>query len=76
MVYNPVIADGYPVPKRDDAQSQKGLELSLDLMATLSHADWVTTFDDTLLLKGVVSALVPVNQTSTSITWHFKIKQG
>lgn len=71
MVHNPVIANGYPVPKREDPSKQKGLELSLGLMATLSHADWATTFGNTLLLKGTISALVPAVEVGMSIVWHF-----
>jgi hypothetical protein len=76
MVHNPVIAEGYPIPKRDDPLRQRGLELSIGLMAALSHADWATIFGNTLLLKGAISALVPVVHTSTSTTWHFKINKG
>lgn len=76
MVCNPVLADGYPVPMRKERAWQEGLELSLGLMVALSHADWVTIFDHAILLKGTVSALVPVKQTNTSITWHFKINKG
>jgi hypothetical protein len=73
MVNNPVIAHGYPVPKREERSMQKGLELSLGLMAGLSHADWVINFGNTLLLKGTISALVPVAEVGTSIVWHFLI---
>jgi hypothetical protein len=52
---------------------QKGLELSLGLMAGLSHADWVINFGNTLLLKGTISALVPVAELGMSIVWHFLI---
>jgi hypothetical protein len=73
MVLNPVIAEGYPVPKREDPSIQKGLDISLGLMAALSHADWATSFGSTFLLKGTISALVPVIAASTFIVWHFLI---
>lgn len=73
MVNNPVIASGYPIPKREDTSQQKGLEVSLGLVATLSHADWVTNFGSKLLLKGAISALVPIAEVGMSIVWHFLI---
>jgi hypothetical protein len=73
MVNNPVIASGYPIPKREDPSQQQGLEVSLGLMAALSHADWVTNFGSKLLLKGTISALVPIAEVGMSIVWHFLI---
>jgi hypothetical protein len=73
MVLNPVIAEGYPVPKREEPSMQKGLELSLGLMPVLSHADWATNFGSTFLLKGTISALVPAIAAGTFIVWHFLI---
>lgn len=73
MVNNPVIASGYPIPNRKDASKQQGLELSLGLMAALSHADWVTNFGSKYLLKGTISALVPIAEAGMSIVWHFLI---
>jgi hypothetical protein len=73
MVNNPVIASGYPIPKREDSSQQQGLEVSLGLMATLSHADWVTNFGSKLLLKGTISALVPIAEVGMSVVWHFLI---
>lgn len=75
MVKNPVIASGYPIPKpkREDVSTQQGLEVSLGLMAALSRADWVTNFGSKLLLKGSISALVPIAEVGVSIVWHFLI---
>lgn len=73
MVNNPVIASGYPIPKREDTSKQRGLEVSLGLMAALSHADWATNFGSKLLLKGTISALVPIAEVGMSIVWHFLI---
>jgi hypothetical protein len=76
MVLNPVIALGYPVPKRDNALRGKGLELSISLMITLSRASRLSTFDDTIILKGVITALVPVTYTDSVIVWHFLINKS
>jgi len=45
MVYNPVIAHGYPVPKREEEPTQSGLELSTDLLVSLSHANWANNME-------------------------------
>lgn len=71
MVMNPVIASGYPVPKRSNMDSQKGLEASIGILVALSHANWATTFHGKFMIKGLRSALVPVAEDDTSITWHF-----
>lgn len=76
MVKNPVIAQGYPVPKREEGPTKAGLELSIGLLAILSHADWVTTYRSTLLLRGIISALVPVIETATCLVWHFLLNTG
>lgn len=76
MVQNPVLASGYPVPKRDREPPESGLEVCMGLMIKLSRADWSTTFGDTLLLKGIISALVAVRDTGEAIMWHFLINQG
>lgn len=76
MVYNPVIAMGYPIPKRDQELRTAGLEVSLSLMVSLSRADWATTFGDTLLLKGIISALVATKDTGDAILWHLLINYG
>ena len=76
MVNNPVIASGYPIPKREDSSRQQGLEVSLGLMAALSHADWVTSYGTKLLLKGTISALVPIAEVGMSIVWHFLINKS
>lgn len=72
MVRNPVIAKGYPVPLR---QEQRGLELSRDLMLTLSQADWATTVKNVPILKGHRSALIPTALDCTSIVWHFLVSR-
>jgi hypothetical protein len=71
MLRNPVIANGYPVPRRADGENQKGLEVSIDVLLTLSQANWATTFQDKFVLKGLRSALVPTSEDALSIRWHF-----
>lgn len=76
MVRNPVIALGYPVPKREERMQGSGLEVSLDLMVALSRADWATTFGGTLLLMGITSALVAKRAVGKSIVWHLLVNKG
>jgi hypothetical protein len=70
---NPVIASGYSIPKREDSSQQQGLEVSLELMATLSHADWATNFRSKLPLKGTISVIGTSAEVGISIVWHFLI---
>ncbi|USW51890.1 hypothetical protein Slin15195_G052090 [Septoria linicola] len=74
MVSNPVIAHGYPIPLREHPDKQRGLEASADLMAALSQADWATSYAGTVLLKGLVSALIPIYKVSSSLVWHFVLE--
>ena len=75
MVNNPVIAQGYPIPMRSDPSQQQGLEASLDLMVSLAHAAWATVFGATFLLKGMVSALLPIFELEKSLVWHFIVSE-
>jgi hypothetical protein len=63
------IACGFPISARH--QGEAGLELGLELMATLAGVDYATSFRGNLLLKGFSSMLIPVVQNEHSITWHF-----
>lgn len=66
---NPVIAQGFPVPKRDN--EEKGLEISLEMMAALGGARHLTEFDGGLVLKGQSAMFVPTKSCGSSIQWHF-----
>ena len=76
MVRNPVIAQGYPVPRRDEINPEKGLEAALDILVALSHADWATSFGPSFVIKGALSALVPVLKIGSSLVWHFLLNAG
>jgi hypothetical protein len=71
MLGNSVIASGYPIPMRADGGNQKGLEASIGVLVALSQANWATNFQGKFMLKGLRSALVPVGEDESSITWHF-----
>lgn len=72
MFRNPAIAKGFPVPRRHN--NEPGLELSLDMMATLGQTFWATCYDG-FLLKGFNSIAAPVKRTGKSVLWHFLVKK-
>ncbi|GAB7328527.1 hypothetical protein MBLNU13_g00485t3 [Cladosporium sp. NU13] len=66
---NPVIAHGYPTHTRSEKNT--GLEIGAHMMAILGRTHWVTVFRSVFLLKGVVSAFIPVDVTEHTVSWHF-----
>ncbi|KAK3117275.1 hypothetical protein LTR53_001535 [Teratosphaeriaceae sp. CCFEE 6253] len=69
LVRNPVIVKGYPISRRYNGE--KGLEMEIGLMTTLSKASWATVHGGTLMLKGFCSMLVAVARSDRSIRWHY-----
>ncbi len=65
---NPVIARGFPVPKRENGE--QGLEVPLEMMAALGGARYVTAFEGGLVLKGFSTMFVPIQRHKQSIQWH------
>ena len=65
---NPVIAHGFPVPKRRN--SERGLELPIELMATLGGGRHAVDFEGGLVIKGHSVAFLPVEQYEDTIQWH------
>jgi hypothetical protein len=68
LFLNPVIARGWPVPPRDNAEI--GLEIPLQLMAELAGAYHAVEFEGGILMKGFSTILVPVECHNGSIQWH------
>ena len=62
---NPVMAKGFPVPERSN--SERGLEMSIELMAALGGARYAIEFGDGLIIKGYSAAFVPVMSHEDSI---------
>lgn len=71
---NPVIVQGYPVPKR--SQMASGLEIPLDIMADLAGARHITTYDGRWVMKGYSSMLIPVKQSGDFVQWHLLLGNG
>lgn len=57
------IVQGYPIPKRTEQES--GLELSLDLMASLFQARYLNIFRQTPMIKGFLTLLYPTKQSAS-----------
>ena len=68
LVQNPVIARGFPVPRRKSAA--EGLEASLDVMGALVDADFLTFFNGNAILKGFNAAVSLVGRSASFRLWH------
>jgi hypothetical protein len=66
---NPVIVRGFPILARNN--DERGLEIPLNIMATLGGADRTTIFGDQLLIKGHATMFVPTKRVQNSVLWHF-----
>ena len=71
---NPVIAQGFPVSKRENGE--RGLEIPLEIMAALGGVRHVTYFQGGLVLKGHSAIFVPVTRHHQSIQWHLIRRRG
>jgi hypothetical protein len=69
MFRNPVVASGFPILARHE--DERGLELPFDVMSLLAETQHATSYNATLILKGLCTMLIPTRQTKHSITWHF-----
>ena len=71
---NPVIAHGFPIPERRN--SERGLELPIELMATLGGGRHAIEFEGGLVVKGHSIAFIPVQQFEDTIQWHMISSSG
>lgn len=65
---NPVIARGFPVPKRQNGE--QGLEIPIEIMAALGGARHAMDFEGGLVLKGYSTLFVPIQRYQDSVQWH------
>lgn len=70
---NPVIVKGYPILARD--HGERGLEIPLNMMASLGDASRTTVFDRNLVIKGFSTLFVPTRRIKNSVLWHFLFNQ-
>lgn len=71
---NPVIAKGFPVPKRSN--SERGLEMSVELMAVLGGAKYAIEFGGGLIIKGYSAVFVSIMSYEDSIQWYIVINNN
>ncbi|ERF69251.1 hypothetical protein EPUS_09068 [Endocarpon pusillum Z07020] len=69
LFHKPVIVQGYPISPR--THNEKGLEISLDLMAGLGNANYLTEFHGIPVLKGFFTMFVATVCSDDSLVWHF-----
>ena len=69
----PVIVQGYPIPAR--MPHERGLEISIDLMASLGDACYLTEFNDIPVLKGFSTMFVATEVSDNAVVWHFLCNQ-
>ncbi|KAI1177395.1 hypothetical protein F4777DRAFT_203974 [Nemania sp. FL0916] len=67
-----IIVKGYPIPKR--TRENTGLEIPLDIMASLVEAPQILTFERRHFLKGFSSMLILTEQTDDLNIWHLDFK--
>ncbi|KAI1395068.1 hypothetical protein F4819DRAFT_501317 [Hypoxylon fuscum] len=65
---NPVIVQGYPIRRR--RLQQTGLEMSIDVMATLVGTQKITTFNRNIFVKGFSAMLIAVKCVEDMVVWH------
>lgn len=62
------VVRGYPIPSREP--QRPGLEVPLDIMASLIGADRVTPFGQDLIIKGYSGLLYATEHNDRFIMWH------
>lgn len=67
---NPIAVKGFPIPHR--SRHETGLEIPLNLLAGLVHAENADIFDNKIFIKGFSSLLVPTKymRDQGQIIWH------
>jgi hypothetical protein len=63
-----VLVTGFPLPERN--HNERGLEVSIPVMAALAETPKAVTFGDGFVFKSRCHALVPIEDLGFSIQWH------
>lgn len=69
MFRNPVIAKGFPIPRRP-VHAQE-LEIPLEMMAGLGCTPWITNFAGNTMLKGFSTLFAATSEVAGTVIWHF-----
>ena len=65
---NPIVVKGYPILRRPELGT--GLEIPLEMMATLAESRWVNTYKGFPYIKGFSTVLFPAKFNLGVIIWH------
>jgi hypothetical protein len=65
---NPVIVEGYPIPRRSRYNS--GLEIPLNMMSRLAESPRLHQYMGKHLLKGFSTAVFPTETLEDALLWH------
>jgi len=65
---NPILVSGYPVSRRPIPKA--GLEIPLEIMASLVRTNQIVRLGDRIVMKGFNSLLVATTVESSLIMWH------
>ncbi|KAK7963565.1 Pfs domain protein [Apiospora saccharicola] len=68
IVRNPVIVDGYPIPRR--SLNSSGLEVSIEIMISLANARYIVDFNRRTFFKGFSTMLVVTQVSKSIVFWH------
>ncbi|KAM0427797.1 hypothetical protein ACHAPT_007254 [Fusarium lateritium] len=68
MFQNPVVVEGYPIPRR--AEYGSGLEIPLSVMSGLTDCPRINQYMGHHFLKGFSTALVPTGKMKDAVLWH------
>lgn len=69
MLQNPVLVTGFPIPTR--SREALGLDVSLEVLATLTRCSRLNEFLGRYYLKGFSTAVMAVQSVGREILWHF-----
>ncbi|KAF2148036.1 hypothetical protein K461DRAFT_67753 [Myriangium duriaei CBS 260.36] len=74
LFHKPVLACGFPIPSKD-RKDALGLEIPLEIMASLFGTDRLSEYNEKPVLKGFASVLVPSATSQGVVSWHLLVNE-
>lgn len=71
MFRNPVMAVGFPIPFKSESNPGLGLEMPLNMMATLAGSARAHEFDGKVFIKGFSTMITATRLVGDLIIWHY-----
>ncbi|KAL6825941.1 hypothetical protein J3E69DRAFT_279665 [Trichoderma sp. SZMC 28015] len=68
LFQSPVVVKGYPIPRRPTYH--KGLEIGIDVMATLVGTNRINIFKKKIFIKGFSTMMIPTGYSDNILFWH------